>query len=100
MGKEGGMQVLAVIKEHITNRGLGFAASQRHLRRPRTAFFTVEGPEHIMQSDIAWEIRAECIEEFNLNCPKEQKDILLAHFSRSKVGSTDHLPQPEVQDED
>jgi len=84
--KEGGMAVLKVLREHVVNRGLGFSPRARHKRRPRTVFFTAEAVEHILQSDICWEIRGTQVDVTDLSTLTKDENgraILVAHFSRT-----------------
>lgn len=48
--------VLALLKNHTINRGLGLPESEWHHRRPRTLFFTPESVEQAAVADVIWHI--------------------------------------------
>lgn len=83
-----GMQILEINREYVSNKGLCLPVATREQRRPRTLFFSVENPEHVMQSDVCIEIMdGGLVAQHNLtSIGKIERETLRAHFSKSKTG--------------
>jgi len=56
-GTEASRILMEAVSEHVSNRGMGLPAESKHLRRPRTCFYTHEEEDDAVWADVSWVIK-------------------------------------------
>mmetsp|Transcript_83221 Transcript_83221/g.178409 ORF Transcript_83221/g.178409 Transcript_83221/m.178409 type:complete len:576 (-) Transcript_83221:100-1827(-) len=51
------VEIMELMRQYVTNRGIFLPEGVRHLRRPRTCFFTAEHSRHKAQADVLWNLQ-------------------------------------------